>query len=51
MIGQGSFGTVYMGLNTANGKLMAIKQVQLLNSEKKHQDPLEEVIANLVGGD
>ena len=29
MIGQGAFGTVFLGLNTDNGELMAVKQMSL----------------------
>ena len=31
LIGAGAFGRVYLGLNSDNGELMAVKQVFLLN--------------------
>lgn len=35
MIGKGTFGKVYEGLNTDNGELLAVKQVRLQNDEDK----------------
>ena len=37
LIGKGSFGKVYMGLNAQTGQLLAIKQVQLNNDEDVEQ--------------
>lgn len=37
MIGKGSFGKVYMGLNVQTGQLIAVKQVQITNDEDKEQ--------------
>lgn len=33
LIGAGSFGTVYLGLNSITGELMAVKQVELLSDK------------------
>lgn len=35
MIGSGSFGTVYLGMNPITGELMAVKQVELPSSNKE----------------
>ena len=37
LIGKGSFGKVYMGLNSQTGQLIAVKQVQLNNDEDVEQ--------------
>ena len=36
LIGAGAFGRVYMGMNNDNGKLMAVKQVELLPMHVQH---------------
>jgi len=35
LIGRGSFGKVYLGMNLANGELLAIKQVELNTTEQE----------------
>jgi hypothetical protein len=35
LIGAGSFGNVYLGLNSITGELMAVKQVELVSSSDK----------------
>ena len=35
LIGQGSFGTVYLGMNALNGVLMAVKQVEISQQEAR----------------
>ena len=37
LIGKGSFGKVYMGMNIVTGELIAVKQVRLLTSEELEQ--------------
>ncbi len=37
MIGKGSFGKVYMAMNSATGELIAVKQVRLNTSEEQEQ--------------
>ena len=37
LIGKGSFGKVYMGMNIGTGELIAVKQVRLLTSEELEQ--------------
>ncbi|KAI8615047.1 MEK kinase, partial [Chytriomyces sp. MP71] len=39
MIGQGSFGAVYFGVNLATNELIAVKQVQLVPLKAKHGKP------------
>lgn len=34
VIGSGSFGTVYLGMNSITGELMAVKQVELPTGNK-----------------
>lgn len=38
MIGQGSFGTVYLALHAITGELMALKQVEMPSSSGSHLD-------------
>ncbi|EEB06671.1 STE/STE11 protein kinase Byr2 [Schizosaccharomyces japonicus yFS275] len=38
LIGAGSFGEVYLGMNAFNGELMAVKQVRLNNSDSRAQN-------------
>lgn len=37
VIGSGSFGTVYLGMNSITGELMAVKQVELLSDKETEQ--------------
>jgi len=37
LIGKGSFGKVYMGMNAATGELIAVKQVRLKTTEEQDQ--------------
>lgn len=45
MIGSGSFGTVYMGMNTFNGELLAVKQVEITPSDMKDPRKLKMIRA------
>lgn len=38
MIGQGSFGTVYLALHAITGELMALKQVEMPSNSNTHMD-------------
>ncbi|CAG8705045.1 3042_t:CDS:10 [Gigaspora margarita] len=38
LIGKGSFGSVYLGLNSATGELMAVKQVELPTGTSAHEE-------------
>ena len=38
LIGSGSFGNVYLGLNSATGELMAVKQVELPTGHSANED-------------
>ncbi|CAG8643138.1 6581_t:CDS:2, partial [Paraglomus occultum] len=38
LIGSGSFGNVYLGLNSATGELMAVKQVELPTGQSSNED-------------
>ncbi|CAG8604437.1 2432_t:CDS:2, partial [Scutellospora calospora] len=38
LIGMGSFGTVYLGLNSATGELMAVKQVELPSGNSANEE-------------
>lgn len=38
LIGSGSFGTVYLGLNSVTGELMAVKQVEMLGDKGSEQE-------------
>jgi serine/threonine protein kinase len=40
LLGQGAYGSVYLGLNTDTGQLLAVKQVQLSSVRTKHGDQL-----------
>ncbi|CAG8489781.1 8041_t:CDS:10 [Acaulospora morrowiae] len=38
LIGMGSFGSVYLGLNAITGELMAVKQVELPTGQSAHEE-------------
>lgn len=38
LIGSGSFGTVYLGMNSITGELMAVKQVELLSDKSDEHE-------------
>ena len=38
LIGMGSFGSVYLGLNAITGELMAVKQVELPTGQSANED-------------
>lgn len=47
LIGSGSFGTVYLGMNSFTGELMAVKQVELPSDEaqdQKHKQSMVEAL-------
>ncbi len=37
LIGMGSFGSVYLGLNSITGELMAVKQVELPTGQSANE--------------
>ena len=47
MIGAGSYGRVYMGLNEDTGALMAVKEVHIANENSKQIASLREEITLL----
>ena len=49
MLGQGAFGVVYLGLNMANGELMAVKQLSREEVSMKEISSLENEIKLLQG--
>lgn len=44
IIGTGSFSTVYKGMNTKTGKILAIKEINLKNIRKNNDDEINEKI-------
>ena len=50
MLGAGSFGKVYLGLNPVTGELMAVKQVELIENDTRNRkmvDSLQQEISLL----
>ncbi|KIM20324.1 hypothetical protein M408DRAFT_82191 [Serendipita vermifera MAFF 305830] len=46
LIGKGTYGKVYLGLNVANGEVFAVKQVEVPESKDGHQDPRQKQVVD-----
>ena len=44
LIGSGSFGSVYLGLNSVTGELMAVKQVELPTGQSDKEDRKQSMV-------
>ncbi len=51
VIGQGAYGTVYLGLNLDTGELMAVKQLDTTEVSEKELGSLENELRMLIAGD
>lgn len=48
LIGMGSFGSVYLGLNSITGELMAVKQVELPTGQSANEERKKSMVGSFI---